>query len=141
MTNRSEHDGDRLAAWVHSPRGGALLAALLTLAVLLPLWLLAVDWYRTELLRVGPTQQALLVFEAGGLIGMALFAGLVYLSVNRQASLSQAVQQRTQEMTRSNQRLAEDLARRQQMEEELRRSDERYRALDSQFPQRRGLSI
>ena len=134
MTNRSEHDGDRLAAWVHSPRGGALLAALLTLAVLLPLWLLAVDWYRTELLRVGPTQQALLVFEAGGLIGMALFAGLVYLAVNRQASLSQAVQQRTQEMSRINQHLEEDLARRQHMEEELRRSDERYRALARSFP-------
>jgi hypothetical protein len=65
MTNRSEHVVDRLAAWVHSPRGGALLAALLTLAVLLPLWLLAVDWYRTELLSAEPGQRSLLVFEAG----------------------------------------------------------------------------
>ena len=85
MTDRAQRR-DRLTVWIRSPRGGALLAALLTLAVLLPLWMLAVGWYRTELLSAGSTQQVLLVFEAGGLIGMALVAGLVYLSVNRQAA-------------------------------------------------------
>jgi PAS domain S-box-containing protein len=116
------------------PRGGALLAALLTLTILLPLWMLAAGWYRSELLNGDPGQRSLLIFEAGGLIVMALLAGLVYLSVNRQTSLSQAVQQRTQEITRINQRLEEDLVRRQHMAEELRRSDERYRALARSFP-------
>ena len=76
----------------------------------------------------------LLVFEVGGIIGMVLFAGLVYLLVNRQALLSEAVHERTREITRSNRQLEEDLAQRHQMEEELRRSDERYRALARSFP-------
>jgi PAS domain S-box-containing protein len=134
MTNRSEHVVDQLAAWARSPRGGALLAAVLTLAVLLPIWLLGIGWYRTELLRAEPGQRTLLIFEVGGLIVMALFAGLVYLSVNRQALLSQAVHERIREITRSNQQLEEDLAERQKIEEELRRSDERYRALARSFP-------
>ena len=134
MTDRSKRSVDRLTTWAYSPRGGAALAALAAMAVLLPLWLLAVNWYRTELLSAESTQQALRVFEIGGLIGMALFAGLVYLSVNRQALLSQAVHERTRAVTRINQQLEEDLARRQQMEEELRRSDERYRALARSFP-------
>ena len=131
MTNRPDSVARRLA---RGPRNGALLAALLTLAILLPLWLLAINWYRTELLNGDPAQRSLLIFEAGGLIVMLLLAGLVYLSVNRQAALRQAVQQRTHEITRINQQLADDLAGRQRMEEELRRSDERYRALARSFP-------
>src|SRR5512139_461847 len=92
MADRPKHRMDRLTAWARSPRGGALLAALLTLAVLLPLWILAIDWYRAELLSPEPAQRSLLIFEAGCLIVMFLLAGLVYLSVNRQALLSQAVQ-------------------------------------------------
>jgi PAS domain S-box-containing protein len=125
---------DRFRAWARTPRGGATLATLATLIVLLPLWLLAVNWYRAELLSAGPTRQALLIFEVGGLIGMALFAGLVYLSVNRQAALAQAVQQRTQEITRINQRLEEDLAHRQQVEAELRSSEARSQALLNAIP-------
>jgi PAS domain S-box-containing protein len=134
MTDQSKHSVDRLAAWARSPRGGALLAALLTLAVLLPLWALAIDWYRAELLSAEPGERTLLIFEAGGLIVMALLAGLVYLLVNRQALLSQAVQERTREAARNMQRLEEELARRQYIEEELRRSDELYRALARNFP-------
>jgi len=135
MTNRSESAAHRLVRLLRgNPHSGALLAALLILTFLLPLWMLAVNWYRAELLNGDPNQRSLLIFEAGGLIVMALLAGLVYLSVNRQTSLSHAVQQRMQEITLINQRLAEDLARRQQMEEQLRRSDERYRALARSFP-------
>jgi PAS domain S-box-containing protein len=134
MTDQSDRVLDRFGAWVRTPRGGASLAALLTLAILLPLWMLAVDWYRTELLSAGPTRQALLIFEVGGLIGMALFAGLVYLSVNRQAQLSQAVRERTREITRINQWLEEDLAQRQRVEAELRSSEARSQALLNAIP-------
>lgn len=134
MTNRSERAVDRLTAWARSSRGGALLAALLTLAIFLPLWVLATGWYRATLLSAEPGQSTLLIIETGGLIVMVLLAGLMYLLVNRQALLSQAVQQRTQEITRINRRLEEDLAQRRQIEEELRRSDERYRALARSFP-------
>ncbi len=133
MTNRSEPAAFHFAVAARRPRSGAL-AAVLTLAVLVPLWLLATAWYRAELLSGDPGQRSLLIFEAGGLIVQVLLAGLVYLSVNRQTSLLQAVQERTHEITRINRRLEEDLARRQQMEEELRRSDERYRALARSFP-------
>ncbi|MBI5567003.1 MAG: PAS domain S-box protein [Chloroflexi bacterium] len=131
MTDRSESAAYRL---IRRPRSGALLAALLTLAILLPLWMLAVNWYRAELLNGDPGQRSLLIFEVGGLIVMTLLAGLAYLAVNRQTSLSQAVQQRTQEITRINQRLEEDLARRQQMEEELRTSESRSQALLNAIP-------
>jgi PAS domain S-box-containing protein len=134
MTDRSERVGDRFAVWARSPRGGALLAAVLTLAVLLPLWFLAVNWYRTELLSAGPSQRSLLVFEVGGLIAMVLLGSLVFLLINRQTLLSEAVQQRTQEMARHTRRLEEELAGRQTMEEELRRSEERHRAVARSFP-------
>jgi PAS domain S-box-containing protein len=99
MTNRLERVVDRFIAWMRSPREGALTAALLTLAVLLPLWILMIGWYRTELSSAEPGRPSLAVFEAGGLIAMVLLGGLVYVSVNRQALLTQAVQQRTQDIT------------------------------------------
>ncbi len=119
---------------MRTPRGGATFIALLALVSLLPLWLLAVDWYRTALLSAGPTQQALLIFEIGGLVAITLFAGLLYLSINRQAQLAEAVRERTLEITRSNRQLAKDLEQVRHMEEELQRSDERYRAVARSFP-------
>ena len=41
----------------------------------------------------------LLIFEAGGLVIVALLAGLTYLSVNRQARLAEAVRRRTREIS------------------------------------------
>jgi len=120
--------------WMRNPRGGALIAALIVLIVLLPLWYLAVGWYRTQLLSEEPLQQPLFVFELGGLVVLALLASLAYLSINRQARLARAVQRRTLELTCINQQLQVDIARRKQVEEELRRSDERYRALAHSFP-------
>lgn len=138
MTDRSGREKNRLVSWVRhvarSPRSGAWLAAGLTLVGLLLLWLLAMDWYRAQTLNGEAGPRSPLIFQAGGLIVILLLAGLMYLLVNRQAGLTRAVQQRTQEITRINRRLADDLARREHMEEELRRSDQQYRALARSFP-------
>ncbi len=83
MTNRSERVVDRLAAWTRSPRRGALLAALLALIILLPLWGLAVSWYQDGMLNAELGQRSLFVFATGGLIVLVLLAGLIYLLVNR----------------------------------------------------------
>ncbi len=50
-------------------------------------------------------QRPVLIYRLGGLIIIALMAGLVYLSVNRQARLSQAVKERTQAITSINREL------------------------------------
>jgi PAS domain S-box-containing protein len=134
MTNRSEQIVKRLASWLRSPRGGALIAAGVTLAVLLPIWLLAISSYKAELLNAASSQRAIQIFEASGVTVMVLIAGLVYLSINRQAVLSQAVKQRTQEVTRINQRLEEDLAQRKQIEADLRSSEARSQALLNVIP-------
>src|SRR5512146_1765633 len=117
MIDRSERIADRFAAWMRSPRGGALIAAWLALIGLLPLWVLAVSWYQAGMQSAELGQRALFVFATGGLIVLMLLAGLIYLLVNRQALLTQAVQQRTQEITRINQRLEEDITRRKQAEQ------------------------
>ncbi|HTP07940.1 MAG TPA: PAS domain S-box protein, partial [Anaerolineae bacterium] len=134
MTNRSVQMGKRLGDWRRSPRGGALIAAAIALAVLLPVWLLAISWYKAELLNAVSSQRAIQIFEVGGVIVMMLIAGLVYLSINRQAVLWQAVQQRTREVTRINQQLEEDLAQRQRVEAELRASEARSQALLNAIP-------
>jgi len=64
MTNHSERSEDRLAVWVRSPRGSALLAALLTLSAFWLLGSLIVGAYRTQLLSGG----SVTAFEVNGLI-------------------------------------------------------------------------
>lgn len=54
----------------------------------------------------------LLVFQGGGLLIVFLVAGLVHLSINRQASLAAAVEQRTQEISNINQQLEQRVASR-----------------------------
>ncbi|HSD85847.1 MAG TPA: PAS domain S-box protein [Anaerolineae bacterium] len=121
MTNRSERVVDRFAAWTRSPRGGALIAAVLTLIILLPLWALALSWYQTAILSAELGQHSLYVFATGGLIVLSLLAGLIYLLVNRQVLLAQAVQQRTQDITRINEQLEGEIARLQEAEQSLHR--------------------
>lgn len=52
----------------------------------------------------------LLIFQGAGLLIVFLAAGLVHLSINRQASLAAAVDQRTQEIIRINQQLERRVA-------------------------------
>lgn len=103
-----------------SPRGGALLAALLVLVVLLPLLILATRWYPLQVSNGQAIQQSLVVFEISGLIVILLLTGFTYLVINRQARLSLAVRERTAEITRINQQLEASAARRKEVEAELR---------------------
>ncbi len=121
MTNQSDRVVERFAVWTRSPRGGALIATLLAVIILLPLWALALSWYQAATLSVELGQRSAFVFATGGLIVLVLLASLIYLLVNRQALLAQAVQQRTQDITRINHQLEEDIARRRQAEQSLHR--------------------
>jgi PAS domain S-box-containing protein len=76
-----------------------------------------------------PAQGPLHVFQAGGLIIVLLVAGLVYLSVNRQARLAQAVQQRTRELAVVNVQLQQDIAERQRAEADLAEREAQYRSV------------
>jgi PAS domain S-box-containing protein len=67
-------------------------------------------------------QQPLLIFEAAGLIIVALLASLAFMSVNRQSQLRAAVRKRTLELVR-------DIAKREQVEAALREREEQYRAI------------
>jgi PAS domain S-box-containing protein len=74
-------------------------------------------------------QATLRVFQIGGLIIVGLVAGLVYLSVNRQARLTQAVQQRTREIAAVNVQLQRDIAERQRAEAALAEREAQYRSI------------
>jgi PAS domain S-box-containing protein len=74
-------------------------------------------------------QSPLRVFQIGGLIIVFLVAGLVYLSVNRQARLAQAVQQRTREIAAVNVQLQQDIAERQRAEAALAEREAQYRSV------------
>jgi PAS domain S-box-containing protein len=69
------------------------------------------------------------LFQIGGLLIVGLFAGLVYLSVNRQARLAQAVQQRTREIAQVNEQLRRDIAERLQAEAALSEREAQYRSI------------
>jgi PAS domain S-box-containing protein len=69
------------------------------------------------------------VFQVGGLIIILLLAGLVYLSVNRQARLAQAVQHRTREIAAVNVQLQRDIVERQRAEAALREREAQYRSI------------
>ena len=76
-----------------------------------------------------PARGPLHVFQAGGLTIVLLVAGLVYLSVNRQARLAQAVQQRTRELAVVNVQLQQDIAERQRAEAHLAEREAQYRSV------------
>jgi PAS domain S-box-containing protein len=69
------------------------------------------------------------VFQVAGLIIVGLAAGLVYLSVNRQARLAQAVRHRTREIAAVNVQLQQDIAERQRAEAALTEREAQYRSV------------
>ena len=74
-------------------------------------------------------QGPLRIFQVTGLIIIGLVASLVYLSVNRQARLAQAVRQRTRELTAVNLQLQEDITERQRAEAALAEREAQYRSI------------
>lgn len=76
-----------------------------------------------------PAQGPLHIFQASGLTIVLLVAGMVYLSVNRQARLAQAVQQRTRELGVVNVQLQQDIAERQRAEADLAEREAQYRSI------------
>jgi PAS domain S-box-containing protein len=74
-------------------------------------------------------QGPLRVFQVGGLVIVGLLVGLVYLSVNRQARLALAVQQRTREIARVNEQLRQDIAERLRAEAALYEREAQYRSV------------
>ncbi|MGD8398682.1 MAG: PAS domain S-box protein [Anaerolineae bacterium] len=75
------------------------------------------------------TREPLSVFDVGGLIIVALLVGLTYLSVNRQARLSEAVEWRTREISSINAQLERDIAERRRTEVALAEREEQYRSI------------
>ena len=69
------------------------------------------------------------VFEVSGLIIVFLVAGLVFLSVSRQARLAQAVQQRTREIATVNVQLQQDISERRRAEAALTEREAQYRSV------------
>jgi PAS domain S-box-containing protein len=76
-----------------------------------------------------PAQGPLHLFQAGGLTIVLLVAGLAYLTVNRQARLARAVQQRTQEIAAVNVQLQQDIAERRRAEADLAERERQYRSV------------
>ena len=74
-------------------------------------------------------QSPLRVFQVSGLIIVFLVAGMVHLSVNRQARLAQAVRERTAEIARVNEQLRQDIAERQRTEAALMEREAQYRSI------------
>jgi PAS domain S-box-containing protein len=74
-------------------------------------------------------QGPLRVFQVGGLLIVFLVAGLVHLSVNRQARLAQAVHERTGEIAQVNEQLRQDIAERQRAETALTEREAQYRSI------------
>jgi PAS domain S-box-containing protein len=74
-------------------------------------------------------QGPLRLFQVGSSIIVLLMAGLVYLSVNRQGRLAQAVGQRTREIAAVNVQLQRDIAERRQAEASLAEREAQYRSV------------
>jgi PAS domain S-box-containing protein len=74
-------------------------------------------------------ERPLRLLQVGGLIIVSLAASLAYLSVNRQARLAQAVQQRTREIAAVNVQLQQDIAERQRAEAALAEREAQYRSI------------
>jgi PAS domain S-box-containing protein len=75
------------------------------------------------------TRPALLVFQISGLIIVALVAWLAYLSINRQAWLTEAVESRTREIWSINKQLQKDILERSRAEAALAEREEQYRSI------------
>lgn len=134
------------------PRRKALIGALLALGLLLPLWWQAGRWYEAWLpanqpVQIGPdlaqtsqplamtiVQQALWLFQGAGLMIVGLLAGLVYLAIDRQGRLAQAVARRTREISDVNVALEQDILRRKQAEETLQETQRALSTLLSNLP-------
>ena len=74
-------------------------------------------------------QGTLRVFQVSGLIIAFLAAGLVYLSINRQARLAQAVSERTWQIAQVNEQLRLDIAERQRTQAALVERESQYRSV------------
>jgi PAS domain S-box-containing protein len=74
-------------------------------------------------------QDPLRVFQVSSLIIIFLLAGLVQLSINRQARLAQAVRERTTEIVQVNEQLRQDIVKRLQAETALSEREEQYRGI------------
>jgi len=74
-------------------------------------------------------QGSLAVFRVSGLTIVFLVAGLVYLSVNRQARLARAVRERTGEIALVNEQLRQDITERLQAETALAEREAQYRGI------------
>ncbi len=74
-------------------------------------------------------QGPLRVFQVSSLIIIFLVAGLVQLSVNRQARLAQAVRERTAEIVQVNEQLRQDIVKRLQAETALSEREAQYRGI------------
>jgi PAS domain S-box-containing protein len=74
-------------------------------------------------------QGPLRVFQVSGLIIVFLVAGLVHLSVNRQARLALAVRERTGEIAQVNEQLRQDIVKRLQAETALSEREAQYRGI------------
>jgi PAS domain S-box-containing protein len=74
-------------------------------------------------------QGPLMVSRIAGLTIALLLAGLVYLSINRQARLVQAVRQRTRQIARVNEQLEQDIAERRRAETALSEREAQYRSI------------
>ena len=74
-------------------------------------------------------QGPLRLLQVGSLIIVLLVAGLVYLSVNRQARLALAVRERTREIAQVNERLRQDIAERLEAEAALAEREAQYRSI------------
>ncbi len=65
--------------------------------------------------------ERLLMVEIAGLVIVLLLVSFMYAIINRQGRLERAVEQRTREISRVNEELREDIARREQVEAERQR--------------------
>ena len=75
------------------------------------------------------TRGALWIFQIAGIIIVALLTGLTYLSVNRQARLTEAVERRTGEISSINEQLQQDIVERRRAEAALAEREEQYRSI------------
>ncbi len=90
------------------------------------------EWVLTGVPAVGweaAIRPNMLLFQGLGASIVALLVSLIYLSINRQANLAQAVQLRTAEISEMYAQLQEDLAKRKLAEQALKEQKEQYRSV------------
>lgn len=77
---------------------------------------------------------SLRIFQVAGIFIIGLLTGIVYLTTQRQAQLTQAVRQRTHELSLLNLNLQRDIAARVQAEQALRAANQKLNALIQAAP-------